>query len=311
MSKEHLSKKVDFNIGGQAVFEGVMFRGKNRWSIAVRKPDGEIVAESFDLKGVSFRSRYGKVPVVRGVLLLVDTLSLGFKAIKYAAEKAFDEEVEVSNTVFTLNLIIALALAVFLFVLLPLWTAKFVVGTQTASNSLLFSTIEGLVRLFVFILYLIAISFMPDMRRVFQYHGAEHKVIHAFEHGESLEPESAIRYSPLHVSCGTSFIIIVLIIMVFIHAFIRGNFFISFLIRLSLIPVVAGISYEIIRFARKHEGNPLVMLFSAPGLLVQKLTTREPDITQLEVATTALKELLKAEGLMNEEKESEEVVKEK
>lgn len=309
MSREHPYKKVDFHIGGQAVFEGVMFRGKNRWSIAVRRPEGEIISESFNLKGISFRSRYGKMPVVRGVLLLFDTLSLGFKAIKYAANKAFGEEVEVGGASFTVNLLVALVLAIGLFVLLPLWTAKFAVGPQTSENSFLFSVIEGGVRLFVFLLYLVFVSLMPDIRRVFQYHGAEHKVIHAFEHGEPLEADAAWRYSPLHISCGTSFIIIVLIIMIFLHTFIRGNFLVSFLIRLSLIPVIAGISYEIIKFARKYDGNPLVMVFSLPGLFVQKLTTREPDVHQMEVAVTALKELLKAEGLVEEKKE-EEVVKE-
>lgn len=288
---------VEFNIGGQAVIEGVMFRGKNNWSVAVRKPDGSIAAESFPLKLKYSLWKIARLPFLRGFFVLIDTIYLGYRALEYSASRAFEDEVEISGKEFGLTAVFAVVVAVVFFILLPLWSARLAVGEQTSANSFIFSLVEGLVRLAVFVIYLAAISLMPDIRRVFQYHGAEHKVIHAFEHEGRVEPEVSKRFSPLHVSCGTSFIIFVLIIMIILHTFIRGPFLIAFLIRLALVPFVAGISYEIIRFARKHENSIFVYLLSIPGLLVQKLTTREPDDDQLEVAAESLKALLEAEGI--------------
>jgi uncharacterized protein YqhQ len=281
--------------GGQAVLEGVMFRGRDHWSIAVRRPDGSIAAEAFYLERNVMRTRFWKIPVLRGVLMLYDTLALGFTALQYSAERAFPDEVEVSGKDFAFSSVIAVVLAVGLFVLLPLYGTRLVVGPQTASNSFAFSALEGLLRLAVFIGYLAAVSLMPDIRRVFQYHGAEHQTIHAYESGKPLTADEAARYSPLHVSCGTSFLVLILLIMVVLHAFIRGPFLTAFLIRLALVPVVAGLSYELIRIFRRYEDNPLVRVVSAPGLLVQKLTTRRPDLSQLEVAVESLKALLEVE----------------
>lgn len=297
MAKKKRKADIDFNIGGQAVFEGVMYRGKKFWSLAVRKPEGDIVRSTYPLTAKYATSKWSKLPFIRGLVMLIDAMYLGFKALQISANQAFGEEVEISKKEFGFSTFFAILVVVGLFVLFPLWLAKMGVGVQTAANSYLFSTIEGLVRLLLFVLYLVGISFMPDIRRVFQYHGAEHMVIHAFEHGETLNAKNAKRYCPLHVSCGTSFIIFVLLIMIVLHAFIRGNFVVAFLIRLALVPVVAGISYEIIRIARKYEESLLVSVISFPGLAVQKLTTRKPDLKQLEVAVESLEELLVAEGV--------------
>jgi uncharacterized protein YqhQ len=234
---------------------------------------------------------------LRGIFVLLDSLYLGYKALEYSAANAVEEEVRIEGKEFGISGVVAVLIAILIFVLLPLYLTKLAVGPQTAQNSFVFSFVEGFLRLTFFIGYLLAISLMEDIRRVFAYHGAEHMVIHAFEHEGTIDPKRASAYSPLHLSCGTSFLIFVLLIMIVLHAFIRGPFFVSFFLRLLLIPLVAGLSYEIIRFARRHEDYFLVKFISVPGLLVQKLTTRKPDFEQLEVASHSLKILLEAEGI--------------
>lgn len=299
-----MHRKVDaeqkFSIGGQAVIEGVMFRGRNHWSVAVRKEDGSIIAETFPLNLRFHGSKISRVPFLRGFFVLADTLYLGFKALSFSAKHAYEEEVSLEGRDFGIATAMALVIAVLLFVVLPLYGAKLIVGTGKESGGFLFSAVEGILRLTIFVGYLLSISISPDIRRVFAYHGAEHMVIHAFEHEGTVDPESAKKYSPLHLSCGTSFIIFVLIIMIFIHTFIKGGFILALLQRLIIIPVVAGISYEIIRFARRHEDSLFVKLISLPGLLVQKLTTRIPEDSQLEVASVSLKSLLEAENIQYE-----------
>lgn len=297
LSREKIQADIKFNIGGQAVIEGVMFRGKNYWSVAVRKEDGSIAADSFPLTLKYQKSKISKLPFLRGVFVLLDSLYLGYKALEYSSSHAFGEEVKIEGKEFGISGLIAVVLAVGIFVLLPLYLTKLLVGSQTAQNSFLFSLVEGLLRIVFFVAYIAGISLMGEIRRVFQYHGAEHMVIHAFEHEGTIDPDEASKYSPLHLSCGTSFLVFVLLIMIVLHTFIRGPFLVAFLLRLLLIPVVAGISYEIIRFARRHENSFLVRLISLPGLLIQKLTTRKPESDQLEVASTSLKTLLDAEGI--------------
>lgn len=297
MERKKIDAEQKFSIGGQAVIEGVMFRGKNFWSIAVRREDGSIITETFPLNLRFHKSRISRIPFLRGFFVLVDTLYLGFKALSYSAKHAYEEEVSLEARDFGIATFVAVLLAVFLFVVLPLYGAKLIVGAGGQAGGFLFSAVEGILRLAVFVGYLLSISISPDIRRVFAYHGAEHMVIHAFEHEGTIDPGPAKKYSPLHLSCGTSFIIFVLIIMIFLHAFITGPFYVALLKRLLLIPIVAGISYEIIRFARRHENSSLVKLISLPGLLVQKLTTRIPDDTQLEVASLSLKSLLEAENI--------------
>jgi uncharacterized protein YqhQ len=302
LSRKKTQADINFNIGGQAVIEGVMFRGKNYWSVAVRKEDGTIVSDYFPLKLRYQKSRISRLPFFRGVFVLLDSIYLGYKALEYAASHAFEEDVKIESREFGLSGLAAVFIAVFIFVLLPFYLTKLIVGPQNAQNAFLFSFVEGLLRLIFFVGYIAGISLMKEIRRVFEYHGAEHMVIHAFEHESTVDPKKAEKYSPLHLSCGTSFLVFVLIIMIILHAFIRGPFLIAFLIRLLLIPVVAGISYEIIRFARRHEESRIVKLISLPGLLIQKLTTRTPDIKELEVASASLKTLLDAEGISYKEK---------
>lgn len=285
-----------FNIGGQAVIEGVMFRGQKFWSVAVRREDGKIVSDVFPLNLRYQKSKISKLPFLRGFFVLLDSIYLGYRALEYSAANAFNEEVKVEGKEFGFAGLLAVLIAVFLFVLLPLYSAKLIVGPQNPANSFVFSLTEGLVRLAVFIGYLLLISTMKDIRRVFAYHGAEHMMIHAYENEGTLDPKAALKYSTTHLSCGTSFIIFVLIIMILLHTFIRGPFLVAFLLRIALIPIVAGISYEIIRFARRHEDSFWVNLISFPGLLVQKLTTRIPDEDQLEVASKSLEVLLQAEN---------------
>lgn len=302
LSRKKTQADINFNIGGQAVIEGVMFRGKNYWSVAVRKEDGSIVSDYFPLKLRYQKSRLSQLPFLRGVFVLLDSIYLGYRALEYASSHAFDDDVKIEGKEFGISGLVALLIAVFIFVLLPFYLTKLIVGPQSAQNAFLFSFVEGLFRLIFFVGYIVGISLIKEIRRVFEYHGAEHMIIHAFEHEASIDPLKAEKYSPLHLSCGTSFLVFVLIIMIILHAFIRGPFLIAFFIRLLLIPVVAGISYEIIRFARKHEESKIVRLISFPGLLIQKLTTRKPDIDELEVASVSLKTLLDAEGITYEEK---------
>lgn len=297
MKKEILNAEQKFNIGGQAVIEGVMFRGKNFWSVAVRREDGSIKSDVFPLNLRYQKSRISKLPFFRGVFILMDSLYLGYKALEYSAANAFDENVKIQEKEFGFAGFFAAFIAVVLFVLIPLFATKYLVGAQTSKNSFLFSLIEGFIRLSIFIFYLLAISISKDIQRVFAYHGAEHMVIHAFEHEGVIDPKRALQYSPLHLSCGTSFIVFVLLIMIVLHAFIKGPLLLAFAIRLLLVPVVAGISYEFVRFARRHEEFLLVKILSIPGLLVQKLTTRKPDLSQLEVASHSLKVLLDSEKI--------------
>lgn len=295
--KPEVNAEQQFNIGGQAVIEGVMFRGLKHWSVAVRKEDGTITGEVFPLNLKYQQSKISKLPFFRGIFVLLDSLVLGYKALEYSASNVFGEEVKIEGREFGLTGIAAVLVAVLVFILLPLYLTKLAVGPQTQNNSFVFSLVEGLLRMTFFVGYLLAISLMEDIRRVFAYHGAEHMVIHAFEHEGTVDPRRALAYSPLHLSCGTSFIIFVLLIMIILHAFIRGPFLVAFFLRLLLIPLVAGISYEIIRFARRHESSLAVKLISLPGLMVQKLTTRKPELEQLEVASSSLKMLLDAEGI--------------
>lgn len=305
MEKKRLDAEIKFNIGGQAVIEGVMFRGRNYWSVAVRKEDGSIVSDTFPLNLKYQKSRISKLPFLRGFFVLLDSIYLGYRALEYAAKNAFEEDVGFEEKDFGLAGVVALVVAVVLFVLAPLYGARLLLGTQTQESGIVFSLLEGLLRVVIFVGYILAISLWEDVRRVFAYHGAEHMIIHAFEHEGTVDPDKASKYSPLHLSCGTSFIIFVLLIMIVFHAFIRGPFLVAFLIRLLLIPFVAGISYEIIRFARRHENLLIVKAISVPGLLIQKLTTRVPKKDQLEVASESLKALLDVERIEYETSSSQ------
>src|SRR3954469_23474412 len=297
-------------IGGQAVLEGVMMRGPSNWSVAVRKPDGDIAHVSKAIVSPMTRHWALRLPVVRGVVALGESLAIGFRALAISANYAAQEEGEdeVATELTRGQLIFAFAIAIGFAVLL------FKVGPALLTDwigidATWFVIVEGLIRVTVFILYLSLISLLPDLRRVFQYHAAEHKAINAYEAGEELEPETVQRYSLIHPRCGTAFLLWVMVVAIFVFAFFgRPAWYWLIVSRILLLPVIAGIAYELIRFAGKHSGNRILMVLLAPGLWLQRLTTREPTLEQLQVLIRALREVLKLEERAGVEGERVEIM---
>jgi len=285
-------------VGGQAVIEGVMMKGAEDIAIAVRKPDGEIVVKKEKLK--SNRKKISKIPIIRGIFTFVDSLVLGVNALLYSSEFVDVEEEEkkkpskldefLEKNIIWISVVISVVFSVVLFILLP----TVLVGVLKAytGNTLILNGIEGVVRIAIFLGYILAISGMKDIRRVFEYHGAEHKSIFCYEHGEELTVENVKKYGRLHPRCGTSFLFIVMIVSILLFSLFRwSGLLMRLVIRILLIPIVAGISYEIIKWAGKSESK-LSCIVSTPGMWLQKLTTREPDDKQIEVAVEALKNVL-------------------
>lgn len=283
------------NIGGQAVIEGVMMKGRKGWTVAVRGPQGDIHVKK---ERLSELPRLLRLPVIRGFIALFHALFLGIKAIEFSANKAYEEESGENLSPLTLGLTIgfSLILGVALFILLPLYLTKLlgIVFAAVDRSSLYFNLVDGVIRVFVFLLYIVAVGMWKDMRRIFEYHGAEHKVIHAYENGKGLTIENIKGNSPLHPRCGTSFLLIVMVVSIFTFSFIpqEWSFLSKFLSRLILIPFIAGISYEFLKLSAHMKQNALVHLLILPGLFLQRLTTREPDEAQIEVALRALEEVL-------------------
>jgi uncharacterized protein YqhQ len=286
-------------IGGQAVLEGVMMRGPSNWSVAVRKPDGDIAQVSQPIVSPMTRHWVLRLPVIRGVIALGESLAIGFRALAISANYAAQEEGEDGEVTTELTrgqLIFAFAIAIGFAVLL------FKVGPALLTDWIgieagWFVIVEGLIRVTVFVLYLALISLLPDLRRVFQYHAAEHKAINAYEAGEELEPARVQKFSLIHPRCGTAFLLWVMVIAIFVFAFFgRPVWYWLIATRILLLPVIAGIAYELIRFAGKHTENRILMTLLAPGLWLQRLTTREPTLDQLEVSIRALREVLEREG---------------
>ena len=288
-------------IGGQAVLEGVMMRGPSNWAVAVRKPNGQIAEVCRPIESVMKRHWFFRLPVVRGVVALGESLAIGFRALSisanYAAaddnELAEAEEQELSRAALIFAFLIAIGIAISVFKVGPALLADLL----PISSGTWFVLVEGLIRVTVFVLYLFLISLLPDLRRVFQYHAAEHKAINAYEAGEELEPERVQRFSLIHPRCGTAFLLWVMVIAIFVFAFFgRPAWYWLIVTRILLLPVIAGLAYELIRFAGKHTDNRVVMTLLAPGLWLQRLTTREPTLDQLEVSIRALREVLVREG---------------
>jgi uncharacterized protein YqhQ len=287
-------------IGGQAVLEGVMMRGPRNWAVAVRKPDGEIAHVAKPIDPLAARHWALRLPIVRGVVALGESLSIGFRALSVSANYAAQEEAEgdgepaeIGRWAMAFAFLVAIGFAVAVFKVGP----ALLTDTLPISNGNYFVLIEGLVRVTVFVLYLTALSFIPSLKRVFEYHAAEHKAINAYEAGEDLTPEVAQRYSLIHPRCGTAFLLWVMVISVFVYALLgRPVWWWLILSRILLLPVIAGIAYELIRFAGKHADNRVVMTLLAPGLWLQRLTTRQPSLDQLEVSIRALREVLELEG---------------
>ncbi len=320
------NKKKDFHYGGQAVIEGVMMRGPKDFGVAVRRANGEIVTTSEDVESILGRFKWLDKPFLRGTLALIDAMALGIKALKYSADVAMDDVAEEEhqkkvasgevsdeakpekvndmkiNAVLVLGML--LGLSVFLFV--PILIVKPLRETIDVAWQL--TLIEGFVKIAIFVGYVAAISLMPDIRRVFQYHGAEHKTINAYEAKEELVVENVRKYTKRHVRCGTSFLLVVLVTNILVLALVADHlplgsladskmlsWFVRFGYKLALLPLVAGISYEVIKFAGKQKTSALTYLMTFPGLLMQKITTREPDDDQIEVAIASLKSVLDKE----------------
>ncbi len=275
-----------------------MMRGPGNWAVAVRKPDGEIAQVSKSVRSPMARHWALRLPVIRGVVALGESLAIGFRALaisaNYAAQTEDDEEVatEITRGQLIFAFAIAIGFAVLLFKVGPALITNWI-GIQAGW----FVVVEGLIRVTIFVLYLSLISLLPDLRRVFQYHAAEHKAINAYEAGEELEPARVQQFSLIHPRCGTAFLLWVMVIAIFVFAFFgRPAWYWLIASRILLLPVIAGIAYELIRFAGKHSGNRILMTLLAPGLWLQRLTTREPTLDQLEVSIRALREVLELEG---------------
>jgi uncharacterized protein YqhQ len=289
-------------IGGQAVLEGVMMRSPAHWALAVRKPNGEIAQHTTSISSPMARHRLFRLPVIRGVVALGESLAIGFRALaisaNYAAQDAeADEKEEIETEISRGAILFAFAIAIGFAIALFKVTPALITNWLPIETDGLFVIVEGLIRVTIFILYILVISLLPDLRRVFQYHGAEHKAINALEAGEELTPENVQRFSLIHPRCGTAFLLWVMVIAIFVFAFI-GQPSWPWLIasRILLLPVIAGLAYEVIRFAGKHTDNRFLMTLLAPGLWLQRLTTREPSLDQLEVSIRALREVLRLEG---------------
>ena len=275
-----------------------MMRGPSNWSVAVRKPDGEIAHISKPVVSPMTRHWVLRLPVVRGVVALGESLAIGFRALaisaNYAAQEEGDEEVatELTRGQLIFAFAIAIGFALLLFKVGPALLTDWI-GIQAGW----FVIVEGAIRVTVFVLYLAVISLLPDLRRVFQYHAAEHKAINAYEAGEELEPRVVQRFSLIHPRCGTAFLLWVMVISIFVFAPLgRLTWYWVIVTRIAFLPLIAGIAYELIRFAGKHTSNRALMILLAPGLWLQRLTTREPTLDQLEVSIRALREVLEREG---------------
>ena len=284
----------EFHYGGQAVIEGVMMRGQKAAVTVVRRPGGELVMTTEPLPAVS-RGRLRKTPLVRGIVVLIEALVLGIKTLLYSANVSLEEEEEqISGLLIWAVVIASLVLAVALFVIAPLLLTRLLASYIT--SSLVFHLIEGLIRLVIFIIYLKSVALMPDIREVFAYHGAEHKVVNAYEGGAPMEVEAVRSYNTAHVRCGTSFLFVVLVIAIITFSFVGvSSVWQMLLARILLIPVIAGLSYEVIHFGARHANNGLIRAIMAPGLRLQALTTKEPNDSQLEVALTALKKAVEVD----------------
>ncbi len=294
------------NVGGQAVIEGIMMRSKNNVVTAVRKK-GKIIYKKDKLKK---KSKWMQLFFIRGIVNLIEMLVLGIKTLNWSASQQTEEDEEISSWAIALTMIIAFAIGIALFMLLP-YILTYLIGIKETNNPLWFNVINGIIKAGILVLYVYLISLMKDIRTVFQYHGAEHKVVFCYEANKKLTVENAKKYTTLHPRCGTAFLMIVIIIGIFLFSFIpaiaqsiypninninwllkRAILFIS---RILLLPIVAGFSYEILKFGAKHQDNPIFRSLTLPGLWIQKITTKEPTKKQLEVGIAALKKALSLE----------------
>lgn len=300
-----MSEKKCLSIGGQAVIEGVMMRAPNKFVIAVRKPDGNIIVKKDDIKIDS--NPIFKKPILRGLIALYDSLVLGIKALNFSAEHGMPEEEKEkekksSKLETYLGMFLGIGLAIGLFLYLPLYLTELLknIAPIIDTSFLMFNLVDGVIRVILFVGYIFVISRMKDIARVFSYHGAEHKSIYAYEKGLELTVENARKMSRFHPRCGTSFLLIVMIVSILVFSLIPedSHFIIKFASRIVLLPVIAGLSYEILKLSGKYSNNIIVKILIAPGLWLQRLTTREPDDEMLEVAITSITEALDKENVV-------------
>jgi uncharacterized protein YqhQ len=291
-----MADQKPFYYGGQAVMEGVMMRGRKSMAVAVRRPNGEISLTSQPLSSL-YKGRARNWPFVRGIIVLIETLALGTQSLLHSAQiAAAEEEESISPALLWGSVVIAVAFAVALFFIAPLLLTRYLVDPHITSP-LGSNLIEGIIRICIFIAYLKIISLMPEVKRLFTYHGAEHKVVNAYEAGMPLELDYVRNYSTSHTRCGTSFLLAVLIISIVVFALLgRPSIWLSILSRVVLIPVIAAIGYEFVRFGATHHGNVLVRSLLAPGLLLQSMTTGEPNDSQLETAISAMKKVVETDS---------------
>ncbi|HEV8516155.1 MAG TPA: DUF1385 domain-containing protein [Candidatus Limnocylindrales bacterium] len=288
-----------FSYGGQALIEGVLMRGRDAIAVAMRHPDGTIVWQTEPLDSVLHRNRFARTPFFRGLVVLYETLVIGTRwLMRSGSVAAAAEGVEMGRGAIAMTLGLTIAFAVGLFVLLPLFLAQLTAGVTIGSaQPFLQHVIEGLIRVGIFVIYLGLVSQAPDIRRVFQYHGAEHQTIHALEHEEQLIPARVRAYPTAHPRCGTEFLVVFVIVSIFVFSLLAGQqLFVSILGRLALIPVIASVSYEVLRFGARHRSNPVLRWLFEPGIWLQRITTRQPDDGMVEVAIAALQEALRVNG---------------
>ncbi len=301
-------------IGGQAVLEGVMMKNKDDYAVAIRKPNGEIEVEVDVYRGILHDSALKKIPFIRGIFNFLDSMILGMKTINYSASFYEDEEAEETKLDKALNkvsggraekilmgvtTVASIALAIAVFMLLPYFLSTLLV--QYIRNDSLLAIIEGIIRILIFVIYIVAISLMKDIHRLYQYHGAEHKCINCVENGRPLTIHNVMRSSRIHKRCGTSFMFLVVFVSIILFFFIRvQNPALRVVLRIALVPVIAGISYEIIRLARRSD-NIFVKIISAPGMWLQKLTTKEPDREMAEVAIRSVEAVFDWKSYLKDE----------
>ena len=305
-----MPKKItNLAVGGQAVIEGVMMRDAHRTATAVRLPNGDIDVETRTVSSIRDRYPVLNLPLIRGSVIMVESLIIGMRALSFSAQAAGEEDEQMTKKEIAMTILFALVLASILFIVIPTGAAH--LAAAYTDDPIVFNLIEGGIRLMVFLLYIWGISFMGGIRRVFQYHGAEHKTIHCYEAGEALTVENVQKFPRLHPRCGTNFLLIVMVVAIVFHVFFGWpDLWLRILSRLAILPVVAGVSYEIIRFAGRSE-NHLVHILITPGLWLQYLTTRPPADEMVEVAIESLKAVLPAEDIpagsgnyRNEQKET-------
>jgi uncharacterized protein YqhQ len=302
LSNPAISKKREdrLRVGGQAVIEGVMMRSPNSMAIAVRRPSGEIVVKRERLDFFSEKKFFSKLPLIRGVINLLSALVLGMKALNFSANQSLGEEKEVSSWTMGLTFTFALCFGTFLFFLVPLFLTKWLKFAipMVSTSGVIFNLVDGIIRLLIFLIYLWAISLFKEIRRIFEYHGAEHKSIFAFESGEALTADRVKGFSYLHPRCGTSFLLIVMVVSILVFALIPHQLPFGYKVasRVVFIPLIAGLAYEVIRFADQKRDRRSMQYFIKPGLWLQRMTAREPSEDQIEVALRALREVLELEG---------------